>query len=427
MLSETALERLRERADALSDARAVLAAQAERSQQWEARALRLESRLREAEEARSRALAQVAELEARLQEQQQATHARLHEFDQRLKVELAQLAQGVLEEKVRHFDASSQQQLGHLLTPLREQLGQFNQSINRTHAEILSLKQLNQQITAEAANLTRALKGDNRAQGAWGEQVLERLLEMSGLQRGRGFELQTVFKAEDGSRPRPDAVVHLPDEKDLLIDAKVSLLAWERALQQAGEADFEQAMKAHIASLRRHIEALGRRDYSAVPGVRTLDFVLMFVPVEAAFIEALRHDEGLYGYALERNIALVSPGTLLATLRTVAHLWRMEDRNLNAQEIARQAGALHDSFVMLEAELSQIGEQLERALRSQANAVRRISRGRGHLLGRVDRLRRLGADARKKLPQSGMGEDEDEAPASDQFSAASPGAPSGAT
>src|SRR5690606_34719979 len=162
----------------------------------------------------------------------------------------------------------------------------------------------------------------------------------------------------------------------------------------------------------RHIDGLGKRDYSSVPGLRTLDFVLMFVPVEAAFIEALRRDDGLYGYALERNIALVSPSTLLATLRTVAHLWRLEDRNHNAQEIARQAGAWHDSFVMLENELAQVGEQMDRALRTHATAVKRISAGRGNLVGRVDKLRRLGADALKRLPEDRFEAEDDPANAS---------------
>ena len=406
------LVRLRERAELLSDERAALAAQAERAAQMEARALQLEARLRESSDAASQAQARVAELSTRLQEQRTATEQRLREFDDRLKAELAQLASGLLEEKVRHFDERSEKQIGNLLAPLREQLNQFNQVVQGTNVEIQSLKQLNQQITAEAANLARALKGDSRTQGAWGELVLERLLEMSGLQQGRGYELQQVFKGEDGSRPRPDVIVRLPDDKDLVIDAKVSLTAWDRALACTEEAPYEQAMKEHLGSLRRHIDGLGKRDYASVPGLRTLDFVLMFVPVEAAFIEALRRDDGLYGYALERNIALVSPSTLLATLRTVAHLWRLEDRNLNAQEIARQAGALHDSFVMLENELTQVGEQMERALRTHATAVKRISAGRGNLVGRVDKLRRLGADARKRLPDTDA-DDSADAPAID--------------
>lgn len=396
--AEVELARLRERSDLLSDERAALAVRAERVEQAERIGEHLRSELQIANTTAAREAARAIELQTRLQEQQAATEQRLREFDERLKAELAQLAHGLLEEKARSFDERSEKQLGSLLTPLREQLKAFADTVQRTNVEIVSLKELNRQITSEAASLTRALKGDTRAQGAWGEQVLERLLEMSGLQAGRGYDLQVVFQGEDGSRPRPDVVVRLPDAKDLVIDAKVSLLAWDRALSAPEDTSRELAMKEHIGSLRRHIEGLGKRDYSAVPGLRSLDFVLLFVPVEAAYIEALRRDDSLYAHALERNIALVSPSTLLATLRTVAHLWKLEDRNLNAQEIARQAGALHDGFVMLENELAQVGAQLEKALRVHEAAVKRISSGRGNLVGRVDRLRRLGADARKQLP-----------------------------
>ncbi len=404
---EAEAHRLRERSDQLSDERAALSARAERCAQYEARAERLEVELQEARENGASARARCAELEARFQEQQLSHETRLRDFDERLKAELAQLAQGVLEEKTRHFDERSEKQLGSVLAPLREQLGQFTQSITRTNAEILSLRQLNQQITSEAANLTRALKGDSRSQGVWGELALERLLELAGLQSGRSFDVQVVFKGEDGGRPRPDVIVRLPEERDLVIDAKVSLTAWERAVASHDDASREQAMKEHLGSLRRHIEELGRRDYSAVPGVRTLDFVLLFVPVEAAYIEALRRDDALYACAMERNIALVSPSTLLATLRTVAHLWRMEDRSRNAREIARQAGALHDAFVLLEGELTQVGEQLNRAQHSHEAAVRRIRTGRGNLVGRVDRLRKLGADAHKRLNAEGFDDEQD--------------------
>lgn len=388
---------LRQRADSLSDERAALAAQAERVAGLDRQLAVLGDELRQSRHQHAQSQARAADLAARLEEQTRATETRLREFDDRLKAEIGNLATTLLEEKSRAFGEHSEKQLGGLLAPLREQLQQFNQTIANTNVEIHSLKQLNQQITSEAANLTRALKGDSRTQGAWGELVLERVLEMSGLQQGRGYELQVVFQDDDGGRPRPDVVVRLPDAKDLVIDAKVSLVAWDRACAAPGEVERGIAMKAHVDSLKRHIDGLGKRDYSAVEGLRTVDFVLMFVPVEAAWIEALRIDDGLYAHALKSNIALVSPSTLLATLRTVAHLWKLEDRNVNAQEIARQAGALHDSFVLLEADLNAVGEQLARAARSHENAVKRISTGKGNLLGRVDKLRTLGANARKKL------------------------------
>ena len=404
---------LRNRSDILSDERAGLAAQAERVAGLDQQLSALGNELRQSREQRAQAQALAADLAARLEEQHRASETRLREFDERLKAELGNLTNNLLDARVRAFDERSEKQLGGLLAPLREQLTAFNQAIAHTNVEIHSLKQLNQQITSEAANLTRALKGDSRTQGAWGELVLERVLEMSGLQQGRGYELQVVFQDDDGGRPRPDVVVRLPDSKDLVIDAKVSLVAWDRACAAPGDIERGIAMKGHVESLKRHIDGLGKRDYSAVDGLRTVDFVLMFVPVEAAWIEALRIDDGLYAHALRSNIALVSPSTLLATLRTVAHLWKLEDRNLHAQEIARQAGALHDSFVMLEAELNAVGEHMARAAHVHEKAVKRISTGKGNLLGRVDKLRTLGANARKRLPDSRLEKDEaeDEAPA----------------
>jgi DNA recombination protein RmuC len=278
------------------------------------------------------------------------------------------------------------------------QLKEFRDTVTQTNAGIHTLKELNQRITTEAANLTRALKGDNQKQGAWGELVLERILETSGLTAGRDFELQTVFADDDGGRPRPDAIIRLPDSKDLGLDAKVALTAYTRMVDAEDDATRELALKEHIGSLRRHIDGLSRRNYSDLPGLRTLDFVLLFVPVEAAFIDAVRADDSLYRFALEKNIVIVGPSTLLATLRTVAHLWKLEDRNLNAAEIARQAGALYDSFAMLEQEFSTVGEQIRKALETHESAARRIGTGRGNLLGRVEKLRKLGANTKKQLP-----------------------------
>jgi DNA recombination protein RmuC len=355
-----------------------------------------------------------AALEARSAAQAVAAADKLQLLEQaelRLREAFQNLAHGILEDKSERFREQSSQQLNGLLDPFKLQLKEFRETIELRHAadqrergmltqEILSLKQLNQRISEDALNLTRALKGDSRTQGAWGELVLERVLEVSGLSQGREYELQTVFTDEDGGRGRPDVIVRLPDNKDLVIDSKVSLVAYERLSVATDPQQQDAALREHTASLRRHIDGLGKRDYTALPGLRTLDFVLLFIPVEPAFIEAIRADDGLYAYALSKNIALVSPSTLLATLRTVAHLWRLEDRNVNATEIARQAGALHDSFVMLEQELGNVGEALAKAQRSHEKAVHRISTGRGNLLGRVENLRKLGADARKQLPSA---------------------------
>ena len=380
----------------------------------------LAARLADTTRARETAEAEVgrlssahAALQARSSEQEQAAADKLRlleQAEQRLRDAFQNLAQQILEDKAQRFREQNAQHLGGLLDPLKTQLKEFRETVQRTWAdeqkergalaqEIQTLRQLNQKIAEDAVNLTRALKGDARSQGAWGEVVLERVLELSGLELGRNYELQVVFKDEEGGRPRPDVIVRLPDDKDLVIDAKVSLTAYERACS-AGEApEREAALKEHLVSLRRHIDGLGKRDYAALPGLRTLDFVLLFIPVEAAFIEAVRADDSLYGYALAKNISIVSPSTLLATLRTVAHLWKLEDRNVNAMEIARQAGDLHDKFVLLEQELTQAGELMGRAVRAHENAVKKISSGRGNLVGRVEKLRKLGAAARKSLPE----------------------------
>jgi DNA recombination protein RmuC len=333
----------------------------------------------------------------------------VQEAETRLRETFRNTATQIIDERAAKLSEHSQQQIGGLIDPLKLQLKEFREAIAQTYAneqrergmlaqEIQTLKQLNQQISEDALNLTRALKGDSRTQGAWGEMVLERVLEASGLSEGREFELQIVFADEDGGRPRPDVIVHLPDNKDLVIDAKVSLTAYDRLVGANDASERELALREHALSFRRHIDGLSKRDYSSLPGLHTLDFVLLFVPIEPAFIEAIRADEGLYTYALSKNIALVSPSTLLATLRTVAHLWRLEDRNLNAAEIARQAGALYDSFVMLEQDLTGVGDALEKAARIHEGVVKRIASGKGNLLGRVERLRKLGADAKKQLP-----------------------------
>ena len=391
-------------------------------QDFEKRLLKAEAQLEAAKSALAHAESQAAELAARMDEQQRGHGEKLQSLqdaEARLRETFRNLATQILDERAQKLTEQSQQQIGGLIDPLKLQLKEFRDAISQTYVseqkeravlshEIQTLKQLNQQISEDALNLTRALKGDSRTQGAWGEMVLERVLEASGLSEGREFELQIVFADEDGNRPRPDVIVHLPDNKDLVIDAKVSLTAYDRLVAANDSSEREAALRDHATSFRRHIDGLSKRDYAGLSGLRTLDFVLLFVPIEPAFIEAIRADDGLYTYALSKNIALVSPSTLLATLRTVAHLWRLEDRNLNAAEIARQAGALYDSFVMLEQELTGVGDALDRAVRTHEGAVKRISSGKGNLLGRVERLRKLGADTKKQLPLGKLLEAESE-------------------
>jgi DNA recombination protein RmuC len=361
---------------------------------------KLDAQITVLQSSHSHAESKLSELQTRL-ELERSGHAEkllgIQNAEARLMETFQNTATKILDERAEKFSEQSQKQVSGLLDPLKEQLKHFRETVDNTNKEIYSLKQLNQQITVDAANLTRALKGDSRTQGAWGELVLERILEASGLTAGRDFEVQTVLKDEDGGRPRPDVIVRLPENKDLVLDAKVSLTAYERFASAENDELRQAALIEHLNSLKRHIDGLSRRDYSSLPGLRTLDFVLLFVPVEAAFIDALRMDDELYRYALEKNIVIVGPSTLLATLRTVAHLWKLEDRSRNADEIAKQAGGLYDQFVMLEQEFGNVGEQIEKAMRSHEAASKRISSGRGNLLGRVENLRKLGANTKKQL------------------------------
>lgn len=356
-----------------------------------------------------------AELRATASEQAKSAAAKLALLDQaetRLRDTFQNLAQQILDAKAERFHEQNAEQLGGVLDPLKLQLKEFREAVTHTHAieqrergmlaqEIRSLKDLNQKISEDAINLTRALKGDQRTQGAWGELVLERVLEASGLQSGREYETQTSFSNDEGARQRPDVIVHLPDDKDIIIDAKVSLVAWERSVASVDDGERLVALREHVKSLRSHIDGLSGKRYDGIAGLRTLDFVLMFIPIEAAFIEAVRHDANLYSHALGKNVSLVSPSTLLATLRTVTHLWRIERRNVNAMEIARRAAQLHDNFAQFAIELEAVGNQLDKAQKSHATALRRITDGgKGSVILQVQSLAELGVATKKALPAS---------------------------
>lgn len=380
----------------------------------------LEARLRQREaelaalhQERAELLAQRAELNTRLQADSAHAEERLALLE-RVREEFADhfkaLAGEVLEDKSRRLIQENAAQLGGLLSPVREQLKGFQEAVQQAYVqeakersllkhEIDALRQLNQQLNAEAVNLTRALRGDNRTQGAWGELVLERLLESAALVEGREYTRQAALSAEDGGRPRPDVIVHLPQARDLVIDAKVSLTAYERAVAATADNEREQQFVLHLSSLRKHVESLSRREYSELLAGRSLDFVLLFVPVESALMEAVRRDSGLYEYALSRNIAIVSPSSLLATLRAVSHLWKQEQRSRHAQEIARQAGAMYDKFVGFCEDLLALREAIDKARQRADQAFGKLREGRGNLIRRAEQLRELGARSSKNLPE----------------------------
>ena len=325
----------------------------EKTDQAQALAVRLERAMTELSEERRRSEDKLAVLqEARGQ----------------LTEQFKNLAQEILEDKSRRFTDQNKTNLEALLNPLREQIGGFQKRVEDVYdkesrdrvsllKEIHTLRDLNQTIAVDAVNLTNALKGQTRTQGVWGEMVLERVLEQSGLQKDREYELQVSVSSETG-RQRPDAIVHLPDGKDVVIDAKVSLTAYERYASAADEITRAQALREHVASLRAHIRGLGERNYQLLPGVRSLDFVLLFVPIEPAYMEALRAEPALFTEALERNIGLVNPTTLLTTLRMIQNVWRFEHQSRNAQEIARRAGDLYDKFVGFVQDLDAVDSRL---------------------------------------------------------------------
>ena len=411
VVTEKALFETRGQADGLSKECAKLSERAGRLEKVDKELVDLRSELDRERLAHSKTLQQVTALTTSNEAQRCASEkelALLTDAEARLTASFEILSLKVLDEKTKRFDEESKA----LLNPLKTQLESFQTTIAKTWAndqrergglsqEIQTLKGLNQRISDDATNLTRALKGDSRAQGAWGEMVLERVLEASGLQVGREYELQPSYQDEDGSRARPDVVVHLPGEKDVVIDAKVSLVAYERLGIAVDEDSRATALRDHLASIKRHIDGLSGRGYQDWPGIRTLDFVLMFVPVEPAFIEAVRADGNLYTYALSKNISLVSPSTLLATLRTIEYLWKIERRNINALDFAKVAGELHDNFALLIKGIQDVGKNLGDAQTSHNVLLRRLTEGgKGSVLLKAQKLMEMGATAKKNLPRA---------------------------
>ncbi|MBI2381985.1 MAG: DNA recombination protein RmuC [Gammaproteobacteria bacterium] len=355
--------------------------------------------------------AQVRELETRIAEERLRAEEKLAlllDAKQQLAQDFESLARRIFEEKSEKFSAQSKEQLGALLNPLREQLGEFRRKVDDVHVkdsearsslmtEIANLKGLNERIGQDALNLTRALKGETKTQGNWGEVILERVLEESGLMKGREYETQVSLSDEEGRRLQPDVILRLPGGKDVIIDSKVSLLDYERYCSAADDAERAAGLKAHIASLRAHLKGLSAKSYDSLPGVRSLDFVLLFVPVEAAFITAVEHDRELFRDAFDKNIVVVCPSTLLATLRTIHNTWRTEYQNQNALKIAEEAGKLHDKFADFVKALDEVGERLGQAQKAYDTAYNRLSTGTGNLVNRVDALKKLGAKAKKSL------------------------------
>lgn len=358
--------------------------------------------------------ATIASLRTEIEQQRHAAEdkiAILQQAREQLAKDFELLSNRIFDEKTERFDKTSKATLDVALSPLKEQLKDFKQKVEDVYdkdskerislsAELGQLKQLNLQMSADALNLTNALKGDNKVQGNWGEVILERVLEESGLHKGREYDSQVNLKSTDGRRRNPDVVIRLPENKDIIIDSKVSLVHYENYCSSDDEAQRQQALKDHINSVRQHISGLSFKDYENLEGIRTLDFVFIFIPIEAAFMAAFENDSAMFRDAYEKNIIIVGPTTLLATLRTVQSIWRYERQNKNAEEIARQAGAMHDKFIGFVGDLEKISEHLQRAGQAQESAMNKLSQGKGNLVSSTQRLEKLGAKVKKTMPAS---------------------------
>ena len=357
---------------------------------------------------------QVSRLATQLEEQKQQTEEKLTLLGE-AKVALhdgfKNLANEIFENKQKEFKAQSKEQLNGVLDPLHERIKAFEKRVEESYSqeakerfsltkEIRGLQELNTKIAEDAVNLTNALKGENKTQGIWGELVLERVLESSGLEKGREYEIQVSLKQEDGKRYQPDAIVRLPENRDVVVDSKVSLTAYERFCSAGDDTERAKALTAHVQSVRSHIKELAAKDYQNLENIRTLDYVLMFVPIESAFSLATQEDEELYTYALQKHIAIVTPSTLLATLRTIQNMWRIDQQNKNAEQIADRAGKLYDKFVNFVADVETIGSRIESTQSAYDEAYNKLVSGRGNLVKRAEDMKALGAKVSKSLPQN---------------------------
>lgn len=326
----------------------------------------------------------------------------------RLATQFENLANKIFEDKSVKLQHQSSQHLDAVLAPFKQQIEGFRKQVQESYTneqsqrsafkhQLESLKALNLQMSQDTVNLTKALKGDNKQQGNWGEVILERVLQESGLREGHEYDTQTDLKNDDGKRFKPDVIVHLPEKKDVVIDAKMSLVAYERYFNSDDEVIRAQALKDHIISVRGHIKGLSQKDYQKLHGLTSLDYVLMFIPLEPAFLLALEHDPSLMNYALEQNIMLVSPTNLLVALRTINNIWRYEYQNQNAQRIAKQAGKIYDKLCGYIDDMDKLGRAIEGAEKSYANAMSKLSNGKGNLIRQAHQMQQLGVDTSKQL------------------------------
>lgn len=360
------------------------------------------------------AKAETVELQARMQEQSKHANEKLQllqNAEAQLKTQFENLANQIFEHKTKQFKEHNKTSLDDVVKPLKDQLGDFKKRIEHVYEhetrdrvslreEIVQLRRDTAKMNQDALNLTRALKGDKKAQGNWGEMILEKVLEQSGLRKGREYETQGAFRDSDNNLFKPDVIIHLPEDKDVIIDSKVSLLAYERYCNSDDDQERISALKQHTEAVRNHIKGLSDKDYSGLKGLRSLDFVLLFMPIESAFIAAFQADEKLFGDAFEHKIIVVTPTTLLATLRTIENIWRYERQNENAKAIADKAGALYDKIRGFVEDLDKLGNQLNTVNKTYDGVMNKLSQGNGNLIRQAENFVELGVKVKKSLPKS---------------------------
>jgi len=345
-----------------------------------------------------------------LTEKIETQKAELEELQKRLTSEFENIANKILKDRSEEFSAANHKNISEILNPLKEKIQLFEKKVDETYdkelrdkislrEEVRKLTELNTRVSEEANNLTKALKGDVKKQGNWGEIILERVLERSGLTKGQEYEREEVVEGADKSVQRPDVIVHLPDNKHIIIDSKVSLIAYDKLMSAETEDEQHQYMKEHIQSLRNHVKLLSEKNYQNATNINAPDFVLMFVPIEASFSAAVQGDPELFSYAWERKIVIVSPTTLLATLRTISSIWKQENQTKNAQEIARLSGTLYDKFIGFTEDMVKIKNNIDRASGAYDDAIKKMKDGNGNIIRTAEKIKELGAKTgNKSLP-----------------------------
>ncbi len=353
----------------------------------------------------------IAELRTAIEKERESTIEKLKILEnskEDLRNEFKNLSNEILEEKSKKFTATNKENIDGILTPLKDEFEKFKNKVDEVYindtkdrtalkTQIDGLRELNEKLGKEALSLTNALKGDSQKQGAWGEVILERVLEESGLTKGLEYDTQLSFNDDKGKRKRPDAIVHLPNNKDVIVDSKVSIVAYQNYHQTTDAKEKEQFLKEHLQSIKNHIKGLSLKNYDDIEEIKSLDYVLMFIPIESAFMLAMENNRELFSEAFAKNIVIVTPSTLLVTLKTIQNIWRYEKQNKNAQEIAKRAGDLHDKFVNFTNSLLDVGASLDKAKLHYETTLNRLKSGKGNLISQTLKIKSLGVKSKKEL------------------------------